>query len=51
MVARLQFNASDRSVALGVIEDGAAEIGMDDLIIRSPLPGLRIEYRRTDVDV
>ena len=50
-VARLQFNASDRSVALRVIEDGAAEIGMDDLIIRSPLPGLRIEYRRTDVDV
>jgi hypothetical protein len=50
-VARLQFNASDRSVALRVIEDGTSEIGMDDLIIRSPLPGLKIEHGKTQVDV
>jgi hypothetical protein len=50
-VARLQFNASDRTIALCIIEDGSAQIGMDDLIIRSPLPGLKIEHRKTQVDV
>ena len=48
-VARLQFHASDRTVALRIFEDGADEIEMDDLIIRSPLPGIEIKHHKTDI--
>ena len=48
-VARLQFHASDRTVALRIFEDGADEIEMDDLIIRSPLPGIEIKHHKNDV--